>query len=55
MLTTSRAQEDMLRSYSLHASAYLTKPAGYDRFVEVIREIDGRDGWLPAPRPIPRR
>jgi CheY-like chemotaxis protein len=41
MLTTSQAQEDILRSYSLHASAYITKPVDYDRFVEVIREIDG--------------
>lgn len=41
MLTTSQAQEDILRSYSLHASAYITKPVDYDRFMDVIRQIDG--------------
>jgi CheY-like chemotaxis protein len=41
MLTTSQAQEDILRSYSLHANAYITKPVDYDRFIDVIRQIDG--------------
>jgi CheY-like chemotaxis protein len=41
MLTTSAAQEDILRSYSLHASAYITKPVDYDRFIDVIGQIDG--------------
>jgi CheY-like chemotaxis protein len=41
MLTTSSAQEDILRSYSLHASAYITKPVDYDRFIDVIGQIDG--------------
>jgi DNA-binding NarL/FixJ family response regulator len=40
MLTTSEAQEDILRSYSLHASAYITKPVDFDRFTDVIRQID---------------
>jgi CheY-like chemotaxis protein len=40
MLTTSAAQEDILRSYSLHASAYITKPVDYDRFIDVIGQID---------------
>ena len=30
----------MLRSYDLHANAYVTKPVDFDRFVEVIRQID---------------
>jgi CheY-like chemotaxis protein len=40
MLTTSAAQEDVLRSYALHASAYITKPVDYDRFIDVIGQID---------------
>jgi len=40
VLTTSEAEEDVLRSYGLHANAYVTKPVDFDRFVEVIRQID---------------
>ncbi|MFC0432712.1 response regulator [Kutzneria buriramensis] len=40
VLTTSEAEEDILRSYSLHANAYITKPVDFDRFIEVIRQID---------------
>jgi CheY-like chemotaxis protein len=40
ILTTSEAEEDVLRSYSLHANAYVTKPVDFDRFVEVVRQID---------------
>ena len=40
ILTTSEAEEDILRSYSLHANAYVTKPVDFDRFVEVVRQID---------------
>jgi CheY-like chemotaxis protein len=40
VLTTSDAEEDILRSYSLHANAYVTKPVDFDRFIEVIRQID---------------
>jgi CheY-like chemotaxis protein len=40
VLTTSAADEDVLRSYDLHANAYVTKPVDFDRFVEVIRQID---------------
>jgi CheY-like chemotaxis protein len=40
VLTTSSADEDVLRSYDLHANAYVTKPVDFDRFVEVIRQID---------------
>ena len=40
MLTTSSAQQDILRSYALHASAYITKPVDYDRFIDVIGQID---------------
>ena len=40
VLTTSEAEEDVLRSYDLHANAYVTKPVDFERFVEVIRQID---------------
>ena len=40
VLTTSQAEEDVLRSYDLHANAYVTKPVDFDRFIEVVRQID---------------
>jgi CheY-like chemotaxis protein len=40
VLTTSEAEEDVLRSYALHANAYVTKPVDFDRFIEVVRKID---------------
>ena len=40
ILTTSQAQEDILRSYSLHANAYISKPVDFDRFAGVIGQID---------------
>jgi CheY-like chemotaxis protein len=40
VLTTSDAEEDILRSYRLHANAYVTKPVDFERFLEVVRKID---------------
>ncbi len=40
MLTTSQAEEDVLRSYQLHANAFVSKPVDFDRFIEVVRQID---------------
>ena len=40
ILTTSQAEEDILRSYSLHANAYISKPVDFERFMDVIRQID---------------
>jgi CheY-like chemotaxis protein len=40
VLTTSQAEEDVLRSYQLHANAYVTKPVDFDRFIAVVRQID---------------
>ncbi len=40
VLTTSEAEEDILRSYKLHANAYVSKPVDFDRFIEVVRQID---------------
>jgi CheY-like chemotaxis protein len=40
VLTTSQADEDIMRSYSLHANAYVTKPVDFERFIAVVRQID---------------
>jgi CheY-like chemotaxis protein len=40
VLTTSQAEEDIVRSYSLHANAYISKPVDFDRFIAVIGQID---------------
>jgi CheY-like chemotaxis protein len=40
VLTTSAADEDILRSYQLHANAYVTKPVDFERFIAVIKQID---------------
>jgi CheY-like chemotaxis protein len=44
ILTTSQAEEDVLRSYQLHANAYVTKPVDLERFLEVVRSIESF--WL---------
>ena len=44
VLSTSRAEEDVLRSYGLHANCYITKPIEFERFVEVIRTVG--DFWF---------
>ncbi|ETK36954.1 response regulator [Microbispora sp. ATCC PTA-5024] len=40
VLTTSAAEEDILRSYKLHANAYVTKPVDLDRFISAVQQID---------------
>ncbi|HEX3567854.1 MAG TPA: response regulator, partial [Acidimicrobiales bacterium] len=40
VLTTSDAEEDVLRSYDLHANAYVTKPVEFEAFIAVVRQID---------------
>jgi two-component system, chemotaxis family, response regulator Rcp1 len=52
VLTTSRAEGDMLKAYRLHANSYLVKPGEYGRFVELIAGVERY--WLqqnspPAP------
>jgi CheY-like chemotaxis protein len=44
VLTTSKAEEDILRSYNLHANAYVTKPVDFNQFITVIKTIE--DFWL---------
>jgi CheY-like chemotaxis protein len=53
VLTTSQADEDVLRSYQLHANAYVTKPVDYDRFIAVVRQID--DFFLNVVKLPPRK
>lgn len=40
VLTTSEAEEDILRSYNLHANAYVSKPVDFEQFINVVRRID---------------
>ena len=40
VLTTSSAEEDILRSYRLHANAYVTKPVDVNQFIAAVRQID---------------
>jgi CheY-like chemotaxis protein len=40
VLTTSEAEEDVISSYRRHANAYITKPVDFDRFREIVHQID---------------
>ena len=40
VLTTSEAEEDVMRAYRQHANAYITKPVDFDRFREIVHQID---------------
>lgn len=44
VLTTSKAEEDILRSYNLHANCYISKPVDLDQFINVVKTIE--DFWL---------
>ncbi len=44
VLTTSEAERDLVRSYDLHANAYVVKPLDLDRFIEVVQAIE--DFWF---------
>ena len=54
VLTTSRADQDVLRAYQLNANCYITKPVDFNQFLEVVRSIEAF--WLfvvtlpPAPK-----
>ncbi|HEV7360109.1 MAG TPA: response regulator, partial [Mycobacterium sp.] len=52
VLTTSSAQEDILRSYKLHANAYITKPVDFDQYLKAVRQID--EFFVQVLRPPPR-
>ncbi|HTA14699.1 MAG TPA: response regulator [Solirubrobacteraceae bacterium] len=40
VLTTSEAEEDVLSSYRMHANAYVTKPVDFERFRDIVHQID---------------
>jgi len=40
VLTTSEAERDLLRSYDLHANAFVVKPIDLDRFIEIVQTIE---------------
>ena len=44
VLTTSKAEEDILKSYDLHANSYITKPVDFNQFMNVIKSIESF--WL---------
>ena len=44
VLTTSRAEEDVLRAYNSHANCYITKPVDFKQFMSVVKSIE--DFWL---------
>jgi two-component system, chemotaxis family, response regulator Rcp1 len=48
VLTTSKAEEDILRTYDLHANCYITKPVDLEQFISVVRSID--EFWLSVVR-----
>ena len=51
VLTTSQAEEDILRTYDLHVNCYITKPVDFNQFVKVLHSIE--DFWLTVVR-LPR-
>ncbi len=44
VLTTSRAEQDILRTYELHANCYIVKPVDLDQFIDVVQSI--KSFWL---------
>jgi CheY-like chemotaxis protein len=40
ILTTSKAEEDILKSYRLHANCYITKPVDFSKFMDIVRTIE---------------
>jgi CheY-like chemotaxis protein len=52
ILTTSKAEEDILRSYALHANCYVTKPVDLEQFITVVKSIE--DFWFSIVR-LPSR
>ena len=44
VLTTSQAEEDIIKAYNLHANCYITKPVDFDKFVQIVQSIE--DFWF---------
>jgi CheY-like chemotaxis protein len=52
VLTSSEAEEDVVRSYELNANAYLTKPVDFDGFVDIVKRIE--DFWFSVVKMPPK-
>lgn len=52
ILTTSHAEEDILRTYRLHANCYITKPVDLNQFIRVVQSIE--DFWFSVVRLVPQ-
>ena len=52
ILTTSKADEDIIRTYNLHANAYITKPVDLNRFVEIMHTLE--EFWFTIVRLPPK-
>lgn len=48
VMTTSQAEEDILKAYNLNANCYITKPVDLDKFINVVQSIE--DFWLTVVR-----
>ena len=40
ILTTSRSEEDILKSYDLHANCFISKPVGMEQFIKVVKSME---------------
>ncbi len=52
MLTTSRADEDVIRSYDLHANCYISKPIDFERLIQIVKAIE--HFWISVVRLPPK-
>jgi chemotaxis family two-component system response regulator Rcp1 len=53
ILTVSKAEQDILKSYNLHANCYITKPVDLDQFLTVVKSIE--NFWLTVVMLPPRK
>jgi two-component system, chemotaxis family, response regulator Rcp1 len=53
VLTTSQAEEDIVKSYNLHANCYISKPLDFNQFVNVVKSI--KDFWLAIVKLPPKK
>lgn len=53
ILTTSRAEEDIVKTYNLHANCYISKPLDLNQFLKVIKSIE--DFWLSMVKLPPKK
>jgi CheY-like chemotaxis protein len=52
VITSSKSEEDVLRSYNLHANCYVTKPMDFEKFVSVVKSV--KDFWMGIVKLPPR-